>query len=66
MPTELLTASDVARLIDRTPDAVRRATDRGLLRPVASTVGGIRLYDRAAVAEYLSRRYAADAARGRR
>lgn len=53
--TIYLTTADVARLRGVTPAAVRDALRRGLIRPRARTLGGMALYTREDLAEYLAR-----------
>lgn len=53
--TYLLT-SDAARLLDVTPAAVRAATQRGRIRPVAVTERGVHLYARDEIKRYARER----------
>jgi DNA-binding transcriptional MerR regulator len=53
------TASDVTRLIlhgQLTPAGIRAAVQRGDLQPAATTAGGIKLYTREQIEDYVARR----------
>jgi DNA-binding transcriptional MerR regulator len=63
MKTELLSAGDVAKLAAVQSQTVRGWARAGLLVPVATTPGGIRLFTREDVDRFLDRRARAVAPR---
>ncbi len=57
-PDDLLTASDVARILELSADMVRLLARQGKLVAAARTVSGVRLFRRADVERFAARRLA--------
>jgi predicted site-specific integrase-resolvase len=53
---ELLTPAEAGKLLDITPNGVRKASDQGRLKVAALTASGRRLYRRVDVEKFMKKR----------